>query len=70
MLKEERVDLKKNTILELSKDILEILFLDTTTNKNIIWVSKNYIKNENYNIKDKISIEKFTYTMEMWLNQE
>ena len=65
MLKEERVDLKKNTILELSKDILEILFLDTTTNKNIIWVSKNYIKNENYNIKDKISIEKFTYTMEM-----
>ena len=61
MLKEERVDIKKNTIVELSKEIFEILLMDSTTNKNIIWNTEYYINyGKCYNIIDKITIEKIT----------
>ena len=58
---DERVDIKENRILDLSKEILEILLIDRTTGKNIIWATDNYKKNgKGYGEKDKITVEKIT----------
>ena len=61
MMLDERVDVKENTIYNLDPEILGILLIDRTTNKNIIWATDNYKKNgKGYGIKDKITIEKIT----------
>ena len=59
---DERVDIKENTIFNLDPEILGLLLIDRTTNKNIIWATDNYYKKygKGYNIKDKITIEKIT----------
>lgn len=57
----ERVDVKENTIFNLDPEILGILLIDRTTNKNIIWATDNYKKyGKGYGIKDRITIEKIT----------
>ena len=61
MILDERVDVKENTIYNLDPEILGILLIDRTTNKNIIWATDNYKKNgKGYGIKDRITIEKIT----------
>lgn len=61
MMLDERVDVKENTIFNLDPEILGILLIDRTTNKNIIWATDNYKKyGKGYGIKDKITIEKIT----------
>lgn len=61
MIVDERVDIKENIILGLSKEILEILLIDRTTDKNIIWATDNYRKNgKGYGAKDRITIERIT----------
>lgn len=61
MILDERVDVKENTIFNLDPEILGILLIDRTTNKNIIWATDNYKKyGKGYGIKDKITIEKIT----------
>ena len=61
MILDERVDVKENTIANLDPEILGILLIDRTTNKNIIWATDNYKKNgKGYGIKDRITIEKIT----------
>ena len=66
MLKEERVDIKESTILNLSKEILEILLVDRTTNKNIIWITQNILSIEKVIIlKVKLLLKKLLDIMEM-----
>lgn len=61
MILDERVDVKENIIYNLNPEILGILLIDRTTNKNIIWATDNYNKyGKGYGIKDKITIEKIT----------
>ena len=61
MKADERIDIKENIILELSEEILELLLIDRTTGKNIIFATDNYKKyGKGYNVKDKITIEKIT----------
>ena len=61
MILDERVDVKENTIVNLAPEILGILLIDRTTNKNIIWATDNYKKyGKGYGIKDRITIEKIT----------
>ena len=43
---DERVDVKENMIINLDPEILGILLIDRTTNKNIIWATDNYKKME------------------------
>lgn len=44
MRADERIDIKENIILELSEEILELLLIDRTTGKNIIFATDNYKK--------------------------
>lgn len=58
---DERVDVKENTIFNLDPELLDILLIDRTTNKNIIWATDNYKKyGKGYGVKDRITIEKIT----------
>lgn len=38
----EKIDIKENNILKISNDLLSILLLDRTTDKNLFWATDNY----------------------------
>lgn len=38
----EKIDVKENNILKLSDELLAVLLLDRTTDKNLIWATDNY----------------------------
>ena len=42
MFDNEKIDVKENKILKLDESLLNILLIDHTTNKNIIWATNNY----------------------------
>ena len=57
----ESVDIKENTILNISKDLLSILLKDHSSNKNLIWATDNYAKNgAGYSFDDEIKAEQIT----------
>ena len=58
---QDNADVKENTILKLSYDLLYVLLQDHTTNKNIIWGTDNYSERGNgYQFDDQITIESIT----------
>ena len=58
---DERVDVKENNIVSMSPELLEILLLDRTTGKNIIWATDNYVSfGKMYQPKKEIKIESIT----------
>lgn len=58
---QDNADIKENTILKLSYDLLNILLQDHTTNKNIIWGTDNYSQRGNgYQFHNPITIHSIT----------
>ena len=54
----ENIDIKENDILKKYPKILEILLMDRTTSKNILWMTDNYIKHgPRYKIETEILVE-------------
>lgn len=57
----EKVDIKENTILDISEELLSILLKDHSSNKNLIWATDNYLKNgKGYCFDDEIKIHQIT----------
>lgn len=57
----EKVDIKENTIFKISENLLSILLLDHSSNKNLIWATDNYSKNgAGYFFQDEIKINQIT----------
>lgn len=55
------IDILEDEIKSWGHEILEILLLDHTTGKNIIWATDDYqIRGEGYGFHDHITIEKIT----------
>ena len=51
------IDIKENNIYKLDSRLLEILLLDRTTKKNLIWATDNYTsRGPGYRSSDNISI--------------
>lgn len=58
---DEKVDIKENSIYNLSPDLLNILLFDNTTKKNIIWATDMYeSRGFGYEINSQITIDKIT----------
>lgn len=58
---DEKVDIKENSIYNLSPDLLNILLFDNTTKKNIIWATDMYEnRGFGYDINSQITIDKIT----------
>lgn len=61
MAKNNAVDISENDILDMGKDILNILLIDRTTKRNIIWATSDYeILGKSYNAKLPITIDLIT----------
>lgn len=55
------IDVKENYIYKLNKDLLEILLMDRTSGKNIIWATDNYSdRGYGYRNTDHITVESVT----------
>lgn len=53
----ETIDIKENKIYKLDNRLLEVLLLDRTTKKNLIWATDNYeSRGYGYQAKDQINI--------------
>ena len=55
-IKKENADIKENDILNIDPIVLSILFIDRTSNKNIIWATDNY-KNKGIGYGENQTIE-------------
>lgn len=56
-----KTDIKENNILKFNSNILSILLIDRTTNRNIIWATDNYKeKGIGFKLEDNIRIESVT----------
>ena len=57
----ELVDIKEEKLLKFDIELLSILLMDNSTNKNIIWATDNYVEHGyGFGIKDYIKAEKVT----------
>lgn len=61
MIKNEKVDIKENSMLREKLEILQMLLIDNTTKRNIIWATNDY-KNigAEYKFKNSIEISQIT----------
>ena len=55
------IDISENELLQQSKEVLELLLKDHTTQKNIFWATNSYaVYGEGYTFFDAITIERIT----------
>ena len=60
-IKNEKIDVKENTIYKLDSELLSILLQDKTTMKNIIWTTDIYAdKGINYSPNSQMTINTIT----------
>lgn len=60
-IQEEPLDIRENNLYSQSPELLQILLIDHTTQKNIFWATNDYKNLGNgYNYKDEITLEKIT----------
>ena len=56
-----KIDIQENAIKKFDEDILEVLLMDRSSNKNIIWATDTYsVHGEGYDSQDYITVERIT----------